>query len=1234
MNAILLFAAQQIASYGIKKGLDKILENREDFSNRLYKIISKTIDDFQNKYPVPDQGENFAFYKSQILIEEFLKYRLFANKGYIIDVKRIQNALERNPNILKPSEQEIEIFFQTFDKFIKEDDKLRSYEIEAFHKEAIFEIYNKVEKILNVLELHLVEIIPLLEDEYREEINSCIEEIKELKPNTALKRLISIEERVNRNSKHVSDKLLANLNYFKGICFEALGLSKDAYVCFITSYKYLPDNKQFIEKACLSYYFLKDNKYKELKSTIEAHDDYNAICWAIDTVESENIITFIKESVSSIVLDKAHYKRIIFNNNLNVNKVDSLSLIEVLEVSKLSKEFPDFINYDNLHHWLFILNTLSIQFFTSSEIPFLGFLDKNELSIQLLELSKLMADAIKGSELDSSFNVIIFNYYWLQSELEALPSTINNLKDAYLALKEKDAFRTMLFANSIQKHTGVNEAIKIFEEYKGELDENLISLKTFCQLENPPTEGIVNEFFKFVNHVDELNIQNVCSYLIPIIHSNVIKKGSLIELLERVQYSKSEYKELILLLTETLYFKEEPLSIERIDSLRNVITEESKLNFFIALLYFENKYFDECSIFQESYLDEEKESRDLFLYIRSLNYSKKASQLKLLRLLKKWRLSYSYNDYLLRIEIELQQILKDWLEINKIAEYGLLKMPNDEAFFTIYIVTLYITTNTSKIEENIERIKSFSFKITENALRVASILVQLNYLDLGLELLYQKAINKNDSLARMDYLSLTINFPPEYFRELDRIIDDCYVKYEVDGEIETIHINSHAQTLPLVQKSLGKTVLETFTIEHQLSKKLKHVRILRIMNKYLALSDDIFTEANSSFSNLPVESIKIESSDIKDFEKTLIENFGAAEDERRKHNELNFKEYYEFKISFTELVNSNFKGSFIDAYYHLISNQSDGYLVKPLKYFKNTATNKKHVIDFSSGLLFFELSEKLGLSYGKFIVSENIYPIIENLILKTEAQRNSKMSVTLTGNRIIPHFYPDDFHDRRIDFILKLKKWFKENSYSEIPQEKIEIIRPLYAEGKMTNALEYLIDNSFFAQREGCVLITDDLGYEKLLHINNWVTAENYLIEHFPEKKNEILEFMLSYRYIGITINSDVMYSAYINQHKEGYNHIYNYALRNLSLAVNFNSFNIFIAVDFLKKVALSSSITYEKYKFDATNLFTMLISSFPNPAFSFTLKNRIEQQFNLMGDYLRLTMTALLDALKINNQT
>ena len=78
MKAILLFAAQQIAAYGINKGLDKIFASKESFSRQLYKVICKTIDEYQEKYAEPDFEGKFAFFKSQILIEEFLKFRLFS----------------------------------------------------------------------------------------------------------------------------------------------------------------------------------------------------------------------------------------------------------------------------------------------------------------------------------------------------------------------------------------------------------------------------------------------------------------------------------------------------------------------------------------------------------------------------------------------------------------------------------------------------------------------------------------------------------------------------------------------------------------------------------------------------------------------------------------------------------------------------------------------------------------------------------------------------------------------------------------------------------------------------------------------------------------------------------------------------------------------------------------------------------------------------------------------------
>src|SRR5690606_21920939 len=127
---------------------------------------------------------------------------------------------------------------------------------------------------------------------------------------------------------------------------------------------------------------------------------------------------------------------------------------------------------------------------------------------------------------------------------------------------------------------------------------------------------------------------------------------------------------------------------------------------------------------------------------------------------------------------------------------------------------------------------------------------------------------------------------------------------------------------------------------------------------------------------------------IENFEKVLIENFGVAEEERRKHVDAIFRKYQSYNLSLSELVYANFNSSFIDAYYYLTSNQSEGIFIKPLKYFDDVEfTNKTLVIDFSSGLLFFELASEMELIFGKFIIAESTYRLIDNLIVETQSQR-------------------------------------------------------------------------------------------------------------------------------------------------------------------------------------------------------------------------------------------------------
>jgi hypothetical protein len=123
---------------------------------------------------------------------------------------------------------------------------------------------------------------------------------------------------------------------------------------------------------------------------------------------------------------------------------------------------------------------------------------------------------------------------------------------------------------------------------------------------------------------------------------------------------------------------------------------------------------------------------------------------------------------------------------------------------------------------------------------------------------------------------------------------------------------------------------------------------------------------------------------------------------------------------------------------------------------------------------------------------------------------------------------------------------------------------------------------------------------------------------------------MLSLKYVGISINENVLYNAFINQHKSDKKHIYNYALKNLGLKINYVSENIDFVLDFLRKVALNPSIDSIAYKRVATNVFIALIKSIPNMKEANKIQNKIRTTFRLFIEHESLTNETLLSALQI----
>lgn len=1226
--SIVSFVTKGVASFALNKGLNRLFESKDDLEGRLLSITKQTIKLFEEKYPISDIGENFPFYDSIAILEAMLKFRLFPTEDF--DSQVIFNEIKKNPLIIKPTSEEISVFVSIFNDEIGKDEKLKQIEIDATFKERIFIIDKKIDQIYETMLLQSID-VPLLQQEYKEEIDECYKEIKTLKFKTALKRLESIESRIEKNAKHIPDKLNADLLFYKAICLESLGKENEAHESFIAAYKLSPDNQKYMSRACLSYYTLKDDKYKVLKTKIEDRFDYNINCWIINVLESIDKIDFIRNSVPQNVLDDLRFKRLVFNYNYKYTFADTVELLDLLAVD--CSVLPTTIDYDNIYHWLFILNATSIYFFQNELIMFTKEnVGNQERWLHFYKLSVLISEAVNNSELNDDFAIMNFLKYWVEGEIELKEDTIKNLKDQYNKIPKIELFHTFLLANSLQKYVDKETALSFIETYNGTLDRNLKFLRIHCQLQLPNSIIDINDLFSCCDSIDTYAINQICMYLEPILKTKDINRTDLMECIAKANYSNVDYRILLEFLVEST--NENPsISVEQIDRLAENLRAESFSFSHISFIYFECKNYEECISYIKSYLDESVASHDMFLYIEALNQHQKDKQTELLRILKHWRKNFIFIDKFLRMEINLRHILGDWMEIYEISKYALDKLPKDEPFFVAYLFSLFNLKLGEELDRQIENIVTFDFKITENVIKISRILFEKGAFQESIDLLYERAKNTEDVLARTTFVTATINFPREYFIELEEVTDGSYVRFEINGEMHLKYIDSKKGN-QIIESSLGKKKGEAFSIS-KLSNVLKEVKVVRIMNKYLALFDQIYMEVENPFSDLPFESIKIRDIDNPDeFKKQLIELFGQSGNERKNHFEENVKEYYNYSIYYGELASSNFKGNYIDTYYYLTSSQSNGFIIFPLVYVNQSIDfgNNKLVLDFTSVLLFHELEKKLKLKFERFVVSKSLLQLIEISIQQAKEASKSKMSVNIVGDQLIPYFYSDDFHEKRIQFLVEILSWILEHTEAITPEEKIDIMRPLYDDGKIEPHFECMFETILLGQRDGYNIISDDISFRKLMPFisNKIASTELFLLKIFPGRIAEIYEFLLQQRYVGLTISKEVLYSAYINQNKKEFEHIFQYAIRNITLKDTFSIDQIHIIVDFLRDIALNPLVTPEKYTFDATNIFVMMLKSISNSKDLLELRTTIEVKFELTGYYYNITRHAFLDAMRI----
>lgn len=198
-----------------KKGQVLFGESKTKFTKELETIIYSTIEEFDKKYQIEDEGNKFAFYKSDDLIQLLLNIKFVGRDNF--DPIEVKNILAVNTNVIQPKKDEIIKFLDLFEGKCKGNSLLKKHQFNDNYKEAIFSVLEIVDSINNTLNQLIVGMHSSLSIEYKSQLEEIEENINSFKPKTAFERLNTIEKRIIQNSQFTSE-IESKILYLKGVC--------------------------------------------------------------------------------------------------------------------------------------------------------------------------------------------------------------------------------------------------------------------------------------------------------------------------------------------------------------------------------------------------------------------------------------------------------------------------------------------------------------------------------------------------------------------------------------------------------------------------------------------------------------------------------------------------------------------------------------------------------------------------------------------------------------------------------------------------------------------------------------------------------------------------------------------------------------------------------------------------------------------------------------------------------
>ncbi len=1172
--------------------------------------------------------------------------------------KRNEIKLKLNKFIAEPElladfnnqSPELNSFYEKFDEALAQHSAAYHYikevkDLERYRKEVSFlsSIKDTVEdtnkKLTDFIENNLPESSKLLEEEWKRQLLVYKESISNFKPKTALNLLLKLEESFVSNNVKPTDNLLSSIEFLKAQCYELTGKAKEMYQSYIKANLLNSATIQIKEKACYSYAKTEEKeKSIILINEILKYDEFNSVAWAVKIIldEGKNLESHILKT-PQIVRTDWNFKRLVYLNILN--GADYVQQMEIFNKYEFLSE-----NYDeepltltNYKKALFVIEiTLSRLLrapfieFTRNQTDDLGFL-KNTNKI-LGHFLKEMSE----SEIISNYKTVEFCYYFTEFVLTENRESVLKMKSLYTEINKHDISLLMMLANSLQLIGEIDEAISIINKQETKFIET-IHLEAFCYLKESDIENYIRVSKELLNSIARIDLnssESILSIPVMLFQNNRINDIELSDFVNNKEFESEDLRKLVTSFIRILKKESVEDDLKTLQTIEDgIIKTNSSVKFYISYSYFILENWESAVTTFNKYVSKEKESRDLFFYILALDKTL-SNHKELLELLETWRINFSFNEELLRIEADICRQLPDWDKCLVISEKYLTKHSSDESFLVLKLISvneLNAKDKTKKIEELAEIFKDLNFKFYGHVQIVSRVLIENRFYQIALDILYKKAIDIGNIQARMDYFLATTQMPEGLIQEKEIVELGSYVKFSLQKEVNFIKIE---KANSLADKLIGLKTGDTVSIERPVVKTIDTIRVLRIMDKYLSLHDEILEDVKSNpYSGFPMQSFEFKDTSPEGLNKTFMELFGAEGTIQKDRQEDTFKKYYNFNLSFTEIIIQIYNSDYLGGYFNLISFK-DGITQIPMVYYpENILTGDiEIVIDFSSLLILHQISREHKIVFAhKFLIAKGVVEYIRAFLKKERLEPKEKMSINITIEGVTADRIPEEASKGNVVYIEKLLEWIDLYCIETIVTSKLDLIRKL--DGKIENEtfMNLIIENISLAMEKGNrIIMTDDSIYYRFFPIKSrkTVSSELYVKSTVPENEGCFIEFVKN-KYIGHTFQVNILLQEFNKKLKDQPN---NFALciNNTALRLIPSKNTIFTIVRFLKQMAMNPLTTNELFKQESTNALVNLLKGQSEEKPYRITELALRKEFKLLGNKLELVMESYNRALLI----